>query len=132
MTTDVPVDSIVDTYIRIRDAKDMLTNKYKAEVAELEEQMAVLKHKLLDLSKETGITSFSTPNATAYRTVKNRYWTNDWEAFHKFMLEWEAPDLLEKRIHQSNMKQFLEDNPGTLPTGLNMDSQYTITVRRSK
>jgi hypothetical protein len=48
------------------------------------------------------------------------------------MLEWEAPDLLEKRIHQSNMKQFLEDNPGTLPAGLNMDSQYTITVRRSK
>jgi hypothetical protein len=30
------------------------------------------------------------------------------------------------------MKQFLEDNPGTLPAGLNVDSAYSITVRRSK
>ena len=130
MTTDVPVDSIVDTYIRIRDAKDMLTNKYKAEVAELEEQMAVLKHKLLDLSKETGITSFSTPNATAYRTVKNRYWTNDWESFYGFMQEHAAMGLLEKRIHQANMKEFVDQNPDLHPPGLNVDSEYEITIRR--
>ncbi len=130
MTTDVPVDSIVDTYIRIRDAKDMLTNKYKAEVAELDEQMAVLKHKLLDLSKETGITSFSTPNATAYRTVKNRYWTNDWESFYGFMQEHAAMGLLEKRIHQANMKEFVDQNPDLHPPGLNVDSEYEITIRR--
>lgn len=130
MTTDVPVDSIVDTYIRIRDAKDRLTNKFKAEVAELDEQMAVLKHKLLDLSKETGITSFSTPNATAYRTVKNRYWTNDWESFYGFMQEHAAMGLLEKRIHQANMKEFVDQNPDLHPPGLNVDSEYEITIRR--
>ena len=130
MTTDVPVDSIVDTYIRIRDAKDMLTNKYKAEVAELDEQMAVLKHKLLDLSKETGITSFSTSNATAYRTVKNRYWTNDWESFYGFMQEHAAMGLLEKRIHQANMKEFVDQHPDLHPPGLNVDSEYEITIRR--
>lgn len=130
MTTDVPVDSIVDTYIRIRDAKDMLTNKFKAEVAELDEQMAVLKHKLLDLSKDTGITSFSTPNATAYRTVKNRYWTNDWESFYGFMQEHAAMGLLEKRIHQTNMKEFVDQNPDLHPPGLNVDSEYEITIRR--
>jgi len=48
------------------------------------------------------------------------------------MLENQAPELLEKRIHQSNMKQFLEENPDLLPAGLNVDSEYTITVRRSK
>jgi hypothetical protein len=51
---------------------------------------------------------------------------------YKFMLEHEAPELLEKRLHQSNMKQFLEENPEVLPSGLNVDSEYTITVRRSK
>jgi hypothetical protein len=130
MTTEVPVDAIVDTYIRIRDAKDMLTNKYKAEVAELDEQMAVLKHKLLDLSKETGITSFSTSNATAYRTVKNRYWTNDWESFYGFMQENAAMELLEKRIHQANMKEFVDQHPDLHPPGLNVDSEYEITIRR--
>lgn len=130
MSTDIPINTIVDTYIRIRDTKDVLTNKYKAQVAELDEQMAVLKHKLLDLSKDTGVTSFSTPNATAYRTVKNRYWTNDWESFYGFMRDHGTMELLEKRIHQANMKEFMEQNPEAHPPGLNIDSEYEITIRR--
>jgi hypothetical protein len=50
----------------------------------------------------------------------------------KFILEHQVPDLLEKRIHQGNMKQFLEENPELLPPGLNSDSEYTVTVRRKK
>lgn len=130
MSTDIPINTIVDTYIRIRDSKDALTNKYKAEAAELDAQMAVLKHKLLDVSKETGVTSFSTDNATAYRTIKNRYWTNDWESFYGFMREHGAMELLEKRIHQMNMKEFMEQNPEVHPPGLNIDSEYEITIRR--
>lgn len=130
MSTDIPINTIVDTYIRIRDSKDALTNKYKAEAAELDAQMAVLKHKLLDISKETGVTSFSTDNATAYRTIKNRYWTNDWESFYGFMREHGAMELLEKRIHQMNMKEFMEQNPEVHPPGLNIDSEYEITIRR--
>lgn len=130
MSTDIPINTIVDTYIRIRDTKDALTSKYKAEVAALDEQMAVLKHKLLDISKDTGVTSFSTSNATAYRTIKNRYWTNDWESFYGFMREHGAMELLEKRIHQMNMKEFMENNPDTHPPGLNIDSEYEITIRR--
>ena len=130
MSTDIPINTIVDTYIRIRDSKDALTNKYKAEAAELDAQMAVLKHKLLDVSKETGVTSFSTENATAYRTIKSRYWTNDWESFYGFMREHGAMELLEKRIHQMNMKEFMEQNPDVHPPGLNIDSEYEITIRR--
>jgi hypothetical protein len=130
MSTDIPINTIVDTYIRIRDTKDALTSKYKAEVAALDEQMAVLKHKLLDISKDTGVTSFSTSNATAYRTIKNRYWTNDWESFYGFMREHGAMELLEKRIHQMNMKEFMENNPDAHPPGLNIDSEYEITIRR--
>ena len=130
MSTDIPINTIVDTYIRIRDTKDALTSKYKAEAAALDEQMAVLKHKLLDVSKETGVTSFSTSNATAYRTIKNRYWTNDWESFYGFMRDHGAMELLEKRIHQMNMKEFMEQNPEVHPPGLNIDSEYEITIRR--
>jgi len=130
MSTDIPINTIDDTYIRIRDTKDVLTNKYKAEVAELDAQMAVLKHKLLDVSKETGVTSFSTSNATAYRTLKSRYWTNDWESFYGFMREHGTMELLEKRIHQMNMKEFMEQNPDAHPPGLNIDSEYEITIRR--
>jgi hypothetical protein len=130
MESDISIEKIVTAYIKIRDTKEAMYAKYKAESAELEEQMTILKHKLLDISKETGVTSFSTPHGTAYRTVKDRYWTNDWESFYTFMRDNNAMGLLEKRIHQTNMKEFLENNPGEEPMGLNIDREYEITIRR--
>jgi hypothetical protein len=49
---------------------------------------------------------------------------------HNFVLEHRATELFEKRLNQSNMKQFLEENPELVPKGLNVDSEYVITVRR--
>ena len=130
MESEISIEKIVAAYIKIRDTKDGITSTYKAQVAELDEQMTVLKHKLVEVSKETGVTSFSTPAGTAYRTVKDRYWTNDWESFYKFVQDHGAMGLLEKRIHQTNMKEFLENNPGEEPMGLNIDREYDITIRR--
>lgn len=127
---DSAIDKIVAVYIKIRNAREELTRAYDEEVAELGAQMQVLKHKLLEISKESGVTSFKTEHGTAYRTVKNRYWTNDWESFYNFMREQGAMELLEKRIHQTNMREFLEDHPEMHPPGLNVDQEYEITIRR--
>lgn len=127
---DAPIEKIVAAYIKMRDTKDALYKEYSAKANEIEEQMTVLKHKLIEISKETGATSFSTPHGVAYRTVKNRYWTNDWSSFYDFMREKGTMELLEKRIHQTNMKEFLDQNPEVHPPGLNIDSEYEITVRR--
>jgi len=127
---DSSIDKIVAVYIKIRNAKEELTREYDDKIANLDEQMRTLKQKLLDISKETGVTSFKTENGTAYRTIKNRYWTNDWESFYGFMREQGAMELLEKRIHQTNMREFLEDHPEVHPPGLNVDQEYEITIRR--
>jgi len=127
---EIPINKIIDTYVKIRDKKEELYRNYKDSTAELEEQMKLLKHKLLELSKETGATTFSTPDYTAYRTVKNRYWTNDWESFYDFMQKNGAMGLLEKRIHQTNIKEFIDENPDLHPPGLNVDSEYEFTIKR--
>ena len=127
---DSAIDKIVAVYVKIRNAKEDLTREYDAKIADLDEQMRVLKQKLLDVSKETGVTSFKTEHGTAYRTIKNRYWTNDWESFYGFMRQHGAMELLEKRIHQTNMREFLEDHPELHPPGLNVDQEYEITIRR--
>jgi len=127
---DSAIDKIVAVYIKIRNKKEELTREYDQKVAELDDQMATLKYKLLEISKETGVTSFKTDHGTAYRTIKNRYWTNDWESFYGFMREHGAMELLEKRIHQTNMREFLEDHPEAHPPGLNVDQEYEITIRR--
>jgi len=63
-------------------------------------------------------------------SVKTRYNTQDWDSFKKFVVEHDAVDLLEKRIAQTNMSQFLEENPGLVPPGLNSSSEYDISVRK--
>jgi hypothetical protein len=129
---DKAIDKIVAVYIKIRNAKEDLTREYDGKIATLDEQMRTLKEELLKISKETGVTSFKTENGTAYRTIKNRYWTNDWESFYGFMREHGAMELLEKRIHQTNMREFLEDRPDVHPPGLNVDQEYEITIRRKQ
>lgn len=126
------VDKLVSIYIKIRDARDEVVKKAKQQEEELEAQLAIIEQEILAICKETGADSIKTPHGTAMRAVKSRYTTNDWERFYAFMFEHNAPDLLEKRIHQTNMKQFLEENPDLHPAGLNVDRTYAITVRRSK
>jgi ribosome-associated translation inhibitor RaiA len=43
---EVPIDKIVDTYVKIRDKKEEMYRAYKEITAELEEQMKELKQKL--------------------------------------------------------------------------------------
>ena len=127
---DIPADKLVSVFIKIRDKRNELQREMEAKISDLEEQMDIINRQLLEICKTNGADSIKTPHGTAYRTIKQRYWTNDWENFHKFMQENGAMELLERRIHQSNMKQFLEENPDLHPMGLTVDSEYAITVRR--
>lgn len=122
---------LVSAYIKMRDAKDALTREYEAKINEVKEQMELVEQALLEICKETGQDGGKTAYGTFSRTVKTRYWTNDWGSMYSFIKEHDAIQLLEQRVHQGNMKQFLTENPGLLPQGLNTDSKYSITVRRA-
>ena len=127
-----PVDKLVEVYIKIRDARDEVRKELEAKEADFAEQLDLISQQILEVCKQTGADSIKTQFGTAMRSVKNKYWTNDWEKFYEFLFENAAPELLERRIHQTNMRQFLEENPELHPAGLNVDSTYAITVRRSK
>jgi hypothetical protein len=130
--SDITVDQIVEVYIKIRDARDEARKEADKIEADFESQLEVLEQQMLDVCKTTGATSLKTPHGTVMQSVKKRYWTNDWEKFYAFMFEHNIPELLERRIHQTNIKQFLEENPDMLPLGLNVEAEHSITVRRSK
>jgi hypothetical protein len=129
---DATADKLVKVYIKMRDFKSQLKAKYDEDEAEIKAQMDIVEAQLLELHKTTGTESLRTKYGTATRGVQTRYWTSDWEAMHKFIMEHNAPDLLERRVAQGQMKEFLKDNPDTMPIGMNIDSRYTVTVRRSK
>lgn len=126
------MDDLTSVYIRIRDERQALKQRYEQQDQELEAQLSVLAEEMLNVCKEIGADSIKTKAGTIIRTVKSRYWTNDWDSMYRFIKENDAFPLLEKRLHQTHMKEFLSENPDLLPAGLNVESEYTVTVRRSK
>jgi hypothetical protein len=127
----VPPEKLVKVYLRMRTVRDALVKDHEAELSQVEASMQQVKSALLDYCKEHNIESVRTKAGLFYRTIKQRYWTNDWEAMGKFVVEHNVPELLEKRLHQGNTKTFLEQNPDLLPPGLNVDSEFTVTVRKA-
>ena len=127
---EIKADKLVKTYVKIRDKRKELADQYEKEDGDLKEALETIEGELLEMCKETGADSLRTEFGTVTRRVAKRYWTNDWHSFHEFLKEHGALELLEKRIAQTNMSTFLEENPDLLPPGLNVDSRYTVTVRR--
>jgi hemerythrin-like domain-containing protein len=129
---EVPLEKLTRVYIKMRDKKAELTQQLEAEIVKVENGMKAVKTAILDHMKAIGAESLRTEAGVVYRTVRTVYSTNDWESMNKFILEHGVPDLLEKRLHQTNMKAFLEENPDVLPPGLNANSEYSVTIKRSK
>ena len=127
---DIKADKLVKAYVKIRDKRRELTAEFEKQDAELQESLDLIEKNLLDLFKETGAESLRTEFGTVTRRVSKRYWTNDWHSFYEFLKEHSAVELLEKRIAQTNMSVFLEENPDLLPPGLQIDSRYAVTVKR--
>ena len=126
-----PTEKLVKVYIKMRDARAALKAKFEEEDAAIKEQMKTLESVFLDTCKKAGADSIRTGAGIIMRGVKTYYWTSDWEEMHSFILENQRPDLLERRVSQSAMKEFLKDNPDKMPKGLNVNSEYTVTIRRS-
>jgi hypothetical protein len=129
---EVPLEKLTRIYIKMRDKKAELEAELENQVGKLENDMGTVKTAILNHMKSLGVESLRTDAGTVYRTVRTKYTTSDWESMGKFILEHGVPELLEKRIQQTNMRVFLEENPDLLPPGLNSNMEYSVTIKRSK
>jgi hypothetical protein len=128
--TELTIDELVSIYLKIRTAIEAKEEQHKAELQELKDQFDVVGNKLLEICNEQNMDSIRTPVGTISRRVSSRYWTSDWDSMYQFIKNNDAPFLLEQRIHNSNMRQFLEDNPDKFPAGLQNERKYTVQVRK--
>lgn len=125
-------NKLVRTYVKIRDARAELKAKYEDDDARLKGQLDKIESVLLKMTDDLGINSLKTEAGTATRTQRTRYWAADWDAFKAFISQYdEGLDLVERRIHQGNFKDFMERHPDVVPP-VNADSKFAITVRRGK
>jgi len=128
----IDVDLLAQIYIKMRDKRSALKQEFEKQDKEIQSQMDIIEVELLELCKQLNTNTLGTNHGTIVRSVKSRYWTNDWDSMYRFIKEHDAYGLLEKRIQQTHMKEFLAENPDIYPQGMNVENQYTVVVRRKK
>jgi hypothetical protein len=127
---EIPLEKLTRIYIKMREKKAEVAHEMEDKIGKIDSDMKTVKSAILQYMKDIGAESLKTSAGVVYRTVRTTYATSDWESMNKFILEHSVPELLEKRIHQTNMKAFLEENPELIPAGLNANSEYSVTIRR--
>ena len=127
----IPLAKMTKVYLKIKAERDRLSAEYKEADSELVSQQDKIRSALLGYLKENDLKSVKTDAGTFYRTVKQKYWTSDWEHMHEFILEHGVPEFLDKRLNQKNVREFLEENPDLLPKGLNVDAEFALTIRKA-
>ena len=124
-------DKLAKTYLRIRAERSILSAKYKEEDGNLTRQLDMIKQAMLDHCEDHNVESVRTSEGLFFRSAKKKYWVSEWDAIHKLIVEENAPQLLDKRINQANMKEFLEENPDLKLEGLEIEEELTISVRKA-
>jgi hypothetical protein len=128
----VNTEELVEAYLNLRTQRERLEQKYEAEDALLKEDMMKLETAMLEVCNSINADSIKTSHGTVMRKINERFFCQDWDGFYKYVLDNEAVQLLERRIHQGNFKQHLKDIEGDgLPPGVNVMREFGVTVRRA-
>ena len=132
MNMSVNTEQMVNAYLAIRGEREKILREYEAQDARLKEDLAKIEAALLTVCNDINADSIKTTNGTVIRKLSERFYCNDWDNFRKYVLENEAVELLERRIHQGNFKEHMTQIEGQgLPPGVNVMREYGVTVRKA-
>ena len=130
--TGITMDRLAKVYIKIRDARAELTRTFDTEDARLKGQQEEIAGTMKDIIRAAGGTGMKTTYGTVALVTKTRFYAQDWDAMYRFIHDNDAGFLLEKRIAQKNMADFLDKNPTNVPTGLNTMSEIEVSVTKPR
>jgi hypothetical protein len=125
-------ESLVEAYITIRGQRDKLLREYEMADGALKADIHKLEMALLDICNAVNADSIKTAHGTVMRKVNERFFCQDWDGFYRYVLDNEAVQLLERRIHQGNFKEHMKDiNGDGLPPGVSVMREFGVSVRKS-
>ena len=125
------VDDLTNAYMRLRAEREKLSSDFRKADRELEEDQIKIEAKLLEICSEQNIDSMRTAHGTVIRSIKPRVHVIDWDNFYQYIIDHDAPQLLQKRVHETNFAEFISERKDEgLPPGVNMVREYTIVVRK--
>ena len=125
------LDELVKVYLTIRNERERLEAEWSVKDKELKQELDVLAQTFMVHCNESNAKSIRTDYGTIMRKLNERYTVSDGEAFRKFVMVNQMPELLEARIAQNNFKEFIAERKADgLPPGVNVMREFTIVVRK--
>ena len=124
------VADLSNRYVDIRNEREEKREVFEGEDKVYSDQLSEIESKLIDIMLAENTTSMSTEKYTVIKRVTKRYNPTNWDAVYRLVDKYKAYGVLHKRVHDTNMKDFLEQHPDEYPEGLNVDSRYAVTVKR--
>ena len=129
--SDMKLDSLVETYLAIRNERDKLSREHDAKDKELSNDLAQIEQVLLNSCNEVGADSIRTGAGTVIKSTKENFVCGDWDNFKRYVMDNDAIELLQQRIHQSNFKEFLSGREDEgFPPGISSMREFKVTVRK--
>lgn len=127
----VSLDELVKIYLTIRGEREILARQFEQKDTELKTELQALEQAMLAECNNINADSIRTGSGTIIKSLRENFVCTDWDNLKNFILENQAVELLQQRIHQKNFKEFMDNHPDDgLPPGINVMREYSITVRK--
>jgi len=127
--TELTVDSVVDTYLKLRRNKEAIEASTKEQLVDIKEKMLKLEAWITAKSDETGVKSFKTDAGTAFLTTSDYATVADWDAVLAWVKDNEAWDMLTRGVSKRSVRGYIDANK-IVPDGVNFGTKIGVSVRR--
>lgn len=131
MTEQIKLDEIVQTYLTIRGQRENIARQFELQDAELKAEQAQLEQVLLEQCNEMNAETIRTGAGTVVKTLKESYICSDWDGLKSFIIDNGLIELLQQRLHNTNLKEYLANHDGEgMPPGISSFREYSIVVKK--
>lgn len=124
------MNKVVETYIKIRDARSELKKRFDAQDKEMKAKLGQLEGFMLSFMQDNGMDSVKTGAGTFYRQEEVRPSGSDWDALYRWIGENNAYEALERRVKKGFVTEYMEEHGGGLPPGVSVHREFVVRVRR--
>ena len=121
-------------YRRVEDSLEKKAVQYAQSIEKEKQALKALEVIMRAMLNQAGVAKMDVPGIAEVVIVPKRvFGQSDWDRFLDWLVANDVPELLQKRIHDGNMQDYLDNHVGEeLPPGLNIFTENTLKVLKSK
>lgn len=126
----VPVDKLVEQYIKLRDKIEAITKRHKDELAPYKEAEVKLERFLLGFLQTNGLDSIKTPAGTPYKKTHTSVTLDDKPAYLDWIKVNDKWEFLDVRPLKDPIIDHLKETQA-LPPGVKYTESVVVNVTRN-